>query len=182
MQVRPVRGFTAPPYHHNSLSSCRRLHAVLALQWNAQINALSSRYDLYVVTLPGFAGRVMVAGGDLDARAIRGLHLLIRERHLRRAILVGHSLGGTLAVLYAETHPHDLGALISVEGGYPVAPTVALRAQRVAAATAPFEHVTRAALGTVMRERQLQYLITRPADVGAVERLAAQSDPRAIVA
>jgi pimeloyl-ACP methyl ester carboxylesterase len=153
-----------------------------AWQWNAQIKALAPYHELYVVTLPGFAGRPMAAGGDLMMRAVNSLHTIIAQHHLTgKAIVVGHSLGGTIAVMLAQTYPHDPRAVITVEGGYPVAPSATERAQRVAAATKPFIGLPQSQLGPVLRKTQLQFVITRPADVDAVEKLASQSYPQAIV-
>jgi pimeloyl-ACP methyl ester carboxylesterase len=101
-------------------------------EWNAQINALSSEYDVFVVTLPGFDGRAMVSGDALMERAARGLHLLIESRDLKQPIVIGHSLGGTLAVFFAERYPNDAAGIVTVEGGYPVAPTQAMRDAQVA--------------------------------------------------
>jgi pimeloyl-ACP methyl ester carboxylesterase len=154
-----------------------------AWEWNAQIKALAPHYDLYVVTLPGFAGRPMVAGGDLMMRAVNSLHTIIAQRHLAgKVVVVGHSLGGTITVLLAQTYPHDPRAVISIEGGYPVAPTAQGREREVARATKPFAGLAQSQLGPVLRATQLRYVITRPADVDAVEKLASQSDPQALVA
>jgi pimeloyl-ACP methyl ester carboxylesterase len=150
-------------------------------QWNAQINTLSKAYDVLVVTLPGFDGRPMVAGGGLMERAAQSLHLLIATHDLNRPILVGHSLGGTLAVFFAEHYPGDLTGLVTVEGGYPEAPTQALRDARVAKSVAPFEGISQGQLGEVLRKTMLQYTITSKADIQTVEPLAARSDPSAIV-
>jgi pimeloyl-ACP methyl ester carboxylesterase len=151
-------------------------------QWNEQINTLSKNYDVLVVTLPGFAGRPMVAGGDLMKRAAQSLHLLITTHRLVRPIVVGHSLGGTLAVYFAERYPGDVTRLVAVEGGYPVAPTQKLRDARVASSTRPYVGIAQSALGPALRENQLQYTIASKADVNTVESLAALSDPAAIVA
>jgi pimeloyl-ACP methyl ester carboxylesterase len=153
-----------------------------AWQWNAQIKALAPRYNLYVVTLPGFAGRPMAAGGDLMMRAVNSLHTIIGQHHLMgKVIVVGHSLGGTIAVMLAQTYPHDARGVISIEGGYPIAPTAAAREQAVARATRPFIDLPRSQLGAVLRKAQLQFVITRPTDIDAVEKLASQSYPQAIV-
>jgi pimeloyl-ACP methyl ester carboxylesterase len=150
-------------------------------QWNAQINTLSKDYTVLVVTLPGFDKRPMVAGGDLMSRAAQSLHLLIQAHHLVRPIVVGHSLGGTLSVFFAERYPHDLTQLITVEGGYPIAPTQALRDARVAQTIRPYEGISQSALGPALAKNQLQYTITSKADVNTVEPLAALSDPDAVV-
>jgi len=149
-------------------------------EWNAQINTLSSRYDILVVTLPGFDGRPMIAGDDLMNRAAQSLHLLLTTHDLNRPIVVGHSLGGTIAVYYAAHFPHDLTSVITVEGGYPAAPTQALRDAKVAKSVALYQGISRSEVGEVIRNQALQYEITNKADVDAVAPLAARSDPNAI--
>ncbi|MGA7200859.1 MAG: alpha/beta hydrolase, partial [Candidatus Cybelea sp.] len=151
-------------------------------EWNAQINALSSEYDIFVVTLPGFDGRPMVSGDALMERAARDLHLLIATKDLKRPIVIGHSLGGTLTVFFAERYPNDTAGIVTVEGGYPVAATQSLRDAQVARTVKPYERITQSELGPALRENMLQYTITSTADVNTVERLAARSDPDAIVA
>ena len=149
--------------------------------WDAQIAALTPGYDVLVVSLPGFDGRPMIDGDHLMRRTVDSLHVLITSRHLH-PIVVGHSLGGTIAVGFAETYPHDAAKIITVEGGYPIAPTQALRNARVARSIAPYEAVAQDRLGTALRTNMLQYTITRKADVDRVTRLAGRSDSRAIVA
>jgi pimeloyl-ACP methyl ester carboxylesterase len=149
-------------------------------EWNAQIDALAPRYDVLAVTLPGFDGRPMVTGDALMARAARSLHALIASYHLRRPIVAGHSLGGTLAVYFGENYPGDASAIVTVEGGYPIAPTQAQRDARVAKSVAAYKNVSQSNVGAVIRKTTLQYTITSPADVAAAERLAARSDPVAI--
>ena len=156
-------------------------------QWNREIDSLASRYDVYAITLPGFDGRPFSAAGDttppdLMQRAADDLSRLIRERHLAHPIVVGHSLGGTLAVLFGATHADQAGAIIAVEGGYPVALTAAERATRVEASAAPYDSATPSTLASVLRARMLRYVITSPADVDSVAKYASRSDPAAIAA
>jgi pimeloyl-ACP methyl ester carboxylesterase len=151
-------------------------------QRNAQINALSSTYDVLVVTLPGFDGRPPIEGDDLMARAARSLHLLLTTHRLNRPIVVGHSLGGTISIYYAEHFPHDMTGVVTVEGGYPIAATQTAREAYVAKSTAAYEGIDRSAVGAVIRKQTLQYTITSKADVDTVEPLAARSDPGAIIA
>jgi pimeloyl-ACP methyl ester carboxylesterase len=149
--------------------------------WDDQIRALAPSHSLYVLTLPGFDGMPRARGGNLMRRAVDSLHALIVSKHLRKPIVVGHSLGGTLAVMFGETYPHDAGAIVSVEGGYPQAPTQAERDRSVQLSIAPYLHTTQSQLPGVLRRNMLQYTITRTADVDRAARLAARSDPQAIV-
>ncbi|HEX5438951.1 MAG TPA: alpha/beta hydrolase [Gemmatimonadaceae bacterium] len=156
-------------------------------QWNREIDSLASRYSVYAVTLPGFDGRPFAAAGtptppDLMQHAADDLSRLIHDRHLVQPIVVGHSLGGTLAVLFGATHANDAGEIIAVEGGYPIAPTAAERATRVQASAAPFDSATPATLESVLRSRMLRYVITSPADIDSVAKYASRSDPSAIAA
>ena len=151
-------------------------------QWNAQINALAARYDAFAVTLPGFDGRPMIAGNDLMPRAAESLHRLIAKYRMERPIVIGHSLGGTIAVYFGEHYPNDAGAIVTVEGGYPQAPTQAQRDAAVAKSIAPYKTATPGTVGAIIKKTTLQYTITNPDDVATVEKRAARSDPAAVVA
>lgn len=151
-------------------------------QWNREIDALAPRYDVYAVTLPGFDGRPLDNAGDLMQRAVGDLSHLVHARRLARPVVVGHSLGGTLAVLFGASYSADPGAIIAIEGGYPIAGTPEVRAARARASAAPYEHATPATLDSVLRTQMLRYVITRPADVDSVAKHAARSEPAAIAA
>jgi pimeloyl-ACP methyl ester carboxylesterase len=69
--------------------------------WRPTIAALEPRHDVQVVELPGLPVR--------DA-ALR-LAAWLEERELRGAALVGHSMGGTIAVLTAAEAPDLVGRL-----------------------------------------------------------------------
>jgi pimeloyl-ACP methyl ester carboxylesterase len=153
-----------------------------ASQWQREIGSLGNRYDIYALTLPGFDGRPRDTRGDLMNRAVADVSTLIQTRHLDHPILVGHSLGGTLAILFAEHRSSEVRGIIAVDGGYPVAPTARERDERVRQATAPYSGIARRALGDSLREHMLQYVITRKSDVDSVQTLAARSDPAAVVA
>jgi pimeloyl-ACP methyl ester carboxylesterase len=150
-------------------------------QWKRETAALSDKYEIYALTLPGFDGRSRDAGDSLMTRAASDISTLIRTHHIDHPIVVGHSLGGTLAVLFAETYPREARGIIAVEGGLPIASTLPAREQRVEASTAPYVGINRSAFGGILRKNMLQYVITSKTDVDSVERLAAQSDPTAVV-
>lgn len=150
--------------------------------WDRQVAALAPKYDIYTLALPGFNGRPMVAGNDLMRRAVDSIHALVTSHELTDAVVIGHSLGGAITVMFAETYPRDAGNVVAVEGGYPEAPTQKQRAAAVARSVAPYENVSQAQLASALRDNMLQYTITRKSDVAAMTALAGHSDPAAIVA
>lgn len=42
------------------------------------------------------------------------LHMLVEELKLKKCTLVGHSIGGAIASLYAKQHPHNVDAIIFI--------------------------------------------------------------------
>lgn len=149
-------------------------------QWNGQVALLANRFNIFVVTLPGFDGRARDTRPDLMERAVSSLSLLIHERKLNRPIVVGHSLGGSIAVLFGEERPREAGGIIAVEGGYPIAKSAAQRQRQVARNASQYDGVDRKTFDRVLRTNMLQYIITSKKDVNTVAGLAERSDPNAI--
>lgn len=148
--------------------------------WSRQIQALKSRYNVFVVTLPGFDGRPMISGGHLMKRALDSLHDLIVADRLQRPIIVGHSLGGTIAVMFGETYTNDAKSIVAVEGGYPAGPTEAARDASVEQSIAPYKGISQQEVAQALRTNMLQYTITKKADVDRVTKLAGRSSPAGI--
>ena len=42
------------------------------------------------------------------------LHMLVEELKIKKCTLVGHSIGGAIASLYAKQHPHNVDAIIFI--------------------------------------------------------------------
>ena len=150
--------------------------------WDRQVAALAPNYDVYTLAFPGFDGMPMVADDDLMQRSVDSIHTLITSRHLQGATVIGHSLGGTITVMFAETYPQDAAGIVTVEGGYPEAPTQKARDAAVAQSIAPYASVSQAQLASALHDNMLQYTITNKSDVAAMTVLAGRSDPQAIVA
>lgn len=68
----------------------------------------------HVLSLAGFAGVAPVAG-DLLAQAETQLATYIRDNQLGKPAIIGHSLGGFLALKLAIDHPQQAGKLIIVD-------------------------------------------------------------------
>ena len=83
--------------------------------WQDTIRAFARDHVVYVLTLPGFDGRP-AAGANPLANARSAVEDLIASRHLERPVIVGHSLGGTLALAVAEDRPTGVGGVVSIDG------------------------------------------------------------------
>lgn len=88
--------------------------------WQSTVAALKPHYQLHILTLAGFAG---VQPLPMDAW---GQGYLVTQQHailqyiatqkLQKPMLVGHSLGGYLALALAARAPEQIGAVVNVDG------------------------------------------------------------------
>jgi pimeloyl-ACP methyl ester carboxylesterase len=83
--------------------------------WDETIGKLHG-VEAHVLTLAGFAGRPAVKP-PLAATVRKELVRYIRGNHLDHPILVGHSMGGTIAYWVAETAPDLIGGAIVIDAG-----------------------------------------------------------------
>lgn len=152
--------------------------------WQDAIRALRNDHVLYVVTLPGFDGRAPVAGNMLEA-ARDSLRQLIGARKLANPVLVGHSLGGTLALAVAQQHPGLVGGVVTIDG-LPVFPGT----EDMAAEQRPqlAEGVMRRMAGltaAAFAGQQQQYMrsvgVVDMARADELAKLTSRSDPAATV-
>lgn len=85
--------------------------------WKATAERLKDKYRLHLIQVAGFAGepaRANASGPVLipTADAIDGY---LVEQHLAPATVIGHSLGGTIALYLAEHHPDHLKKVMLVD-------------------------------------------------------------------
>ncbi len=90
--------------------------------WDGTVDHLGDEIETHVLTLSGFAGRPRI-DGPLAATVRKELIRYIRSRHLDKPIIVGHSLGGTIAYWLAATAPDLIGGVIIVDAGPALADT-----------------------------------------------------------
>ena len=86
--------------------------------WDDTVAHLGTGYQTHVLQLAGFAGAPAMAGSaPLVATAREQLSRYIDERHLDHPIVIGHSLGGFLAIWLAAEDPDSVGPVIDLDGG-----------------------------------------------------------------
>jgi pimeloyl-ACP methyl ester carboxylesterase len=89
--------------------------------WERFLAAVPAEYTVYSVTLAGFDGTPPVAGPARFEGYAQSVARLIREQHLDLPVIVGHSMGGELALRLAETEPHLARGIVAVDA-FPMFP------------------------------------------------------------
>ena len=84
--------------------------------WLPVAKLLTPHFHLIIPDMPGWgeSSRVVGAGYNVDAQAAR-LQAFVETLRLQRFVLVGHSLGGAIAGVYAAEHPEHVTELALVD-------------------------------------------------------------------
>jgi pimeloyl-ACP methyl ester carboxylesterase len=85
--------------------------------WDTTVAHYQARFECHVLTVAGFAGVPRVPAPMLE-RVRDGLAAYIREKKLNHPVVVGHSLGGFVALDLAIHYPDLPGKLVIVDA-YP---------------------------------------------------------------
>ena len=79
--------------------------------WMLNQEALSENHTTYAIDLPGHGGSTKdVGGGDLGAMTDALVHFM-KIMKIERAHLVGHSMGGGIALTFAQQQPDQVSSL-----------------------------------------------------------------------
>ena len=93
--------------------------------WDGTIASMGDGYEFHVVTLPGFAGRPPLA--DHEGKFLEKMENLlldyIREQQLDKPIIIGHSLGGFLA-LNIGIHAPEVPSKLVIVDSLPFLPAI----------------------------------------------------------
>jgi pimeloyl-ACP methyl ester carboxylesterase len=85
--------------------------------WDGVVPGLARNHRVYVVQVNGFAGDAPGANlspGILDG-IVEDLHTLIARKNITGTAIVGHSMGGLVALKLAEKHRADPGRIMIVD-------------------------------------------------------------------
>lgn len=88
--------------------------------WQSTVDVLQPYYQLHVLTLAGFAGKPALPHAVWQqgylATQQQAILEYINQQQLQRPVIIGHSLGGYLALALATTSPDKISAAINVDG------------------------------------------------------------------
>lgn len=82
--------------------------------WDETVEILSKNKTTYTIGFSGFAGSTAQDNPDLTVWE-NDIVKFIKEQKIRNPILVGHSMGGTVALEIAATHPEIISKLVVVD-------------------------------------------------------------------
>ncbi len=151
--------------------------------WAGTVAHLEDHFACHVLTLAGFAGVPPIAGPLLPT--VRDeLASYIRRNHLDHPVIVGHSLGGTLALDLAARYPDLTGPLVIVDAlPFMAGPSfqsadlndakpkvAAMHAYMAAETREQYEQGVRSEAG-------FKYMVTQPADLERLKRWGLATDP-----
>lgn len=156
--------------------------------WRRTAERLRGRYRLHLVQVAGFAGEPSRANaqGTQPAPVLvptaEDVDGYIRAAHLAPATVIGHSLGGTMALWLAENRPADVKRVLLVDAlpfygvlmGGPAATAESLRPMAEmmrARVSAPGDHAAAA-------RPMIAAMVTAPADVDRVVGWSGASDAK----
>src|SRR5580704_5732544 len=73
--------------------------------WKDAVAHFSDRHTCYVLTLPGFAGQPPISDSNILATVVSQLAEYIHENHIQKPVIIGHSLGGWVALAIGVAYP-----------------------------------------------------------------------------
>tara|TARA_R110002167_G_scaffold21126_2_gene76923 strand:- start:2058 stop:2990 length:933 start_codon:yes stop_codon:yes gene_type:complete len=85
--------------------------------WDGTVAALGGHYRVHRIHIQGFAGAPAEdnAEGPVAAPVAEDLARYIEEQGLEQPAVIGHSMGGTIALMLAARHPDLVGKLMVVD-------------------------------------------------------------------
>ncbi len=92
--------------------------------WSANVPALAERYRVIALDLPGH-GQSDPAPDYSMERFARAVKAVADKTHVKRSVLIGHSMGGAVMLAFARLYPDDVRAIVAVDAAFLDAATVA---------------------------------------------------------
>jgi pimeloyl-ACP methyl ester carboxylesterase len=151
--------------------------------WDATVEHYRNTFECHLLTLAGFVGMPRIAGPLLETVAT-DLVAYVRERKLERPIIVGHSLGGFLALKLASYEPELFGKIVVVDALPFFAgasnPKITLEAARQMADQMRAQMIAASAKGSYDPTPFVSTMATKPEDIARLVKWSRESDGTAV--
>ena len=153
--------------------------------WASTVDRYKANYECHVLTLAGFAGQPAIEAPSLE-KVRNDLATYIREKKLKKPTIVGHSLGGFMALWLASAEPDLTGPLVIIDS-LPFLGAIN-NPNATPETTKPQAEAMRKAMTATQTEEQrrktqemyLQSMISDPAKVALALEWGVNSDPKTI--
>lgn len=85
--------------------------------WAGLASALRMNHRIHLVELAGFASTPAIPNrqGEVIAPAVDAIADYIQSQHIKAPVIIGHSLGGEIALMLGARHPDLVGRLMIVD-------------------------------------------------------------------
>jgi pimeloyl-ACP methyl ester carboxylesterase len=152
--------------------------------WDSAVREYAPTHAVYIVTLAGFDGLPAPAAPGIDG-AEKSLLEVLTKLKLDRPVIVGHSLGGYIALRFGAEHPDLVRGIVAVDEP-PVLPPFARDTpeERKREGNRFFDRVaglTPEQFGAG-QEKVIATMVSDPRKADQVAALAAKSDPATVAA
>jgi N-formylmaleamate deformylase len=154
--------------------------------WKSTVTHFQDRYTCHVLTLAGFAGEPPIHA-PLLATVREDLASYIQQHHLQKPVVMGHSLGGTIALDLAANHPDLVGPLVIVDslpfmaGAWFQVKTLDEAKPMIAGMKGYMDNQTREQYdGFVRSGAATKYMVTSAADLQTLIQWGLSSDPKTV--
>jgi N-formylmaleamate deformylase len=152
--------------------------------WDETVDHFKDRYTCYEITLPGFAGQPSIQSDSILKIVARQLAQFTRDNNLQNPVIVGHSLGGFVALQMAVSYPDLVGDLVIVSSA-PFLPALSMSADISVDSTQKIGLLIKNSMknmtGTQIGQYQkfaLASMIRDSANISLVTKMAIKSDPQ----
>jgi pimeloyl-ACP methyl ester carboxylesterase len=149
--------------------------------WDSTVARYQDRYECHVLTLAGFAGVPRIPAPMLD-QVRDDLAAYIRDKKLVKPVIVGHSLGGFLALDIASKYPDLSGKLIIVDA-YPSLATIyrpEITPEQAKSEAATFRKYMTGPGSQEASAAQIRMMVTPDADYQRIMKWSRASDSSAV--
>jgi pimeloyl-ACP methyl ester carboxylesterase len=148
--------------------------------WKDTVARFSDRYECHVITLAGFAGVPPIAEPSL-ATMKKQIVDYIDAKKFKKPVVVGHSLGGFMALSIAADFPDKLGKIVIVDslpalGAVQMPDITPEQLKTMAARMRDASKTQDAEAFAAQQKRSVQSMVTKPQDVERVLAWGKASD------